>query len=56
MTELLLPAGGLQAGLAAFEGGADAVYLGFSRFSARKEAKNFSFEEFAKLTSVRARP
>jgi putative protease len=51
MTELLLPAGGLQAGLAAFEGGADAVYLGFSRFSARKEAKNFSFEEFAKLTS-----
>lgn len=51
MTELLLPAGSLQAGLAAFEGGADAVYLGFSRFSARKEAKNFSFEEFAKITA-----
>lgn len=47
MTELLLPAGSLQAGLAAFEGGADAVYLGFTSFSARKEAKNFSFEEYA---------
>jgi putative protease len=51
MSELLLPAGGLQAGLAAFEGGADAVYLGFSKFSARKEAKNFTFDEFAKISS-----
>lgn len=51
MTELLLPAGSMQAGLAAFEGGADAVYLGFTRLSARKEAKNFTFEEFRKITS-----
>jgi len=51
MTELLLPAGSLQAGLAAFEGGADAVYFGFSRFSARKEAKNFSYDDFGKITS-----
>lgn len=51
MSELLLPAGSMQAGLAAFEGGADAIYLGFNRFSARKEARNFSFEEFSRITS-----
>ncbi|MFA6845869.1 MAG: peptidase U32 family protein [Sphaerochaetaceae bacterium] len=49
MTELLLPAGGLQAGLAAFEGGADSIYLGLTQFSARKEAMNFTLEEFAKI-------
>ncbi|MDY6343392.1 MAG: peptidase U32 family protein [Sphaerochaetaceae bacterium] len=51
MTELLLPAGSMQAGLAAFEGGADAIYLGFTRFSARKEAKNFTFDEFRRITT-----
>ncbi len=51
MTELLLPAGSMQAGLAAFEGGADAIYLGFNRFSARKEAKNFTFDEFRRISS-----
>lgn len=51
MSDLLLPAGSMQAALAAFDGGADAVYFGFNRFSARKEAKNLSFDEYLKLTS-----
>ena len=49
MTELALPAGSLQAALHAFEGGADAVYLGLRQYSARKHATNFSFEELAQL-------
>ncbi len=47
--ELLLPAGSLDSGLAAFEGGADAVYLGFSGFSARKQARNFSREDYRRI-------
>jgi len=38
--ELLAPAGGLDAALAAFQYGADAVYLGLPRFSARADADN----------------
>ncbi len=49
MTELALPAGSLQSALAAFEHGADAVYLGLQQFSARKGAVNFSFSDLAKL-------
>jgi putative protease len=45
--ELLAPAGGPEAGLAAFEHGADAIYLGLQRFSARAEAENFSLDELA---------
>ncbi|WP_320129788.1 U32 family peptidase [uncultured Sphaerochaeta sp.] len=52
MTELALPAGSLQAALVAFNEGADAVYLGMRRFSARKEATNFNFEELSKLKQV----
>lgn len=52
MTELALPAGSLQAALVAFKEGADAVYLGMHRFSARKEAANFNFEDLAKLKQV----
>lgn len=40
--ELLAPAGGPEAGYAALQYGADAVYLGLSRFSARAEAENFT--------------
>ena len=47
MVELLAPAGGPEAGYAALSYGADAVYLGLPRFSARAEAVNFSPEEFA---------
>lgn len=41
-TELLAPAGDLDAAYAAFHHGADAIYLGLQRFSARAEAANFS--------------
>jgi putative protease len=44
--ELLLPAGSTEALYAAIEGGADAVYLGLDRFSARGRAKNFSHKAF----------
>lgn len=39
--ELLAPAGDIEAGYAALYYGADAVYLGLSRFSARATAVNF---------------
>jgi len=48
-TEILAPAGSLAAGVYAFEGGADAVYLGLSDFSARKFATNFSFDHLRRL-------
>lgn len=41
-TELLAPAGGPEAAFAALHYGADAIYLGLKRFSARAEADNFS--------------
>ena len=44
-----MPAGGFDAAIAAFEGGADAVYLGFRDFSARKQARNFDREEYRRL-------
>ena len=50
--EILAPAGSFEAAVAAFEGGADAVYLGLSDFSARKAAKNFSKEELRSLKTL----
>lgn len=47
LPELLAPAGSPDALAAAIEGGADAVYFGAVRFSARMRAKNFSEEELA---------
>lgn len=47
--EILSPAGNYQSAMAAFCGGADAVYLGGKSFSARMGADNFSNED---LTSV----
>lgn len=44
-TELLAPAGDIEAGYAAFYYGADAVYLGLPKFSARAEAINFTQTE-----------
>lgn len=52
MMELALPAGSLQAALQAFKEGADAVYLGMRRFSARKGATNFSFDDLAALRRI----
>ena len=45
-TELLAPAGGREALVAAVQSGADAVYMGFGAFNARRSARNFSDEEF----------
>ena len=50
--EILAPAGSFEAAVAAFKGGADAVYLGLNDFSARKAAKNFSREEFLSLKTL----
>src|SRR4029079_2210098 len=49
--ELLAPAGGLDAAFAAFHYGADAVYLGLKKFSARAEAENFTLEELDEVTA-----
>ena len=45
--ELLSPAGSPESLRAAVESGAGAVYLGWGDFNARRNAKNFSDEEFA---------
>ncbi|MEY8389054.1 DUF3656 domain-containing protein [Oscillospiraceae bacterium 38-13] len=45
--ELLAPAGSPEALRAAVDHGADAVYLGWGTFNARRGARNFSEEEFA---------
>ncbi len=49
--ELLAPAGGPDAAFAAFHYGADAIYLGLKKFSARAEAENFTLEEVAEITA-----
>jgi len=46
MLELLSPAGSPEAVVAAVQNGADAIYLGFGGFNARRGAKNFTEEEF----------
>ena len=51
MLELLAPAGSMEAVAAAVQNGADAVYLGYGDFNARRNAKNFSEEEFAAAVS-----
>lgn len=48
MKEILAPCGGYESLAAALNTGADAVYAGLRRFSARKNAENFSDEEFSK--------
>jgi putative protease len=49
--ELLAPAGGPDAAWAAFHFGADAIYLGLKKFSARAEAENFTLEEVDEVTA-----
>ena len=48
LMELLSPAGNLELALAAFDGGADAIYCGMSRFNARERAENFTPETMGK--------
>ncbi len=50
--EVLAPAGSLDHALWALEGGADAVYVGFQKFSARSHADNLSLDDMARLTAV----
>jgi collagenase-like PrtC family protease len=45
--ELVMPAGSMKALQSAIESGADAVYLGAKRFSARMPAENFTEEDIA---------
>ena len=47
MIELLSPAGSRASLEAAVQAGADAVDMGFGAFNARRNAKNFTDEEFA---------
>lgn len=49
--EILSPAGSPEALRAAVCAGADAVYLGFGQFNARRGAKNFTPDEFASAVS-----
>ena len=50
--ELLAPAGNLEAGVAAFHYGADAVYLGMRDFSARADADNFTLDDLSVLLGI----
>ena len=52
MAELLSPAGGWDSLVAAVQSGADAVYMGFGTYNARRSAKNFTEEEFAQAVTV----
>ena len=47
MLELLSPAGSMESVRAAVQNGADAIYMGYGDFNARRNAKNFTREEFA---------
>ena len=51
MLELLSPAGSMEALRAAVQNGADAVYLGYGEFNARRNAKNFTVEELQEAVS-----
>ena len=52
LPELLAPAGGLDAMLAAVAAGAEAVYAGLNSFNARVSAHGFTDEEFARGCAV----
>ena len=48
MLEILAPAGSPEGVIAAVQNGADAVYLGYSDFNARLDAKNFTRDELGR--------
>ncbi len=54
--ELLSPAGSFETALAAFQAGADAVYLGMNAFSARAEAVNFTPAQLRDLLAFTRQP
>ena len=49
MSEILAPAGGENSAVSAINAGADAIYLGLDKFSARSSAENFDAESFANI-------
>ncbi len=49
--ELLAPVGSFETFMAALDGGADAVYLGLKKFSARARAENFSLADLELLVA-----
>lgn len=49
MLELLAPAGNAECAETAIHNGANAIYLGYSAFSARQSADNFDEESFSKI-------
>ena len=51
MLELLSPAGSMDSLMAAVQNGADAVYMGYGDFNARRNAKNFTEADFASAVS-----
>ncbi|HBE04441.1 MAG TPA: hypothetical protein DC049_18475, partial [Spirochaetia bacterium] len=50
--EITAPAGSFDAAVKAFEAGAESVYFGLKRFSARSQAKNFSHDDFRRLSDL----
>lgn len=50
MPELLAPVGNFETFMAAIDAGADAVYLGLKKFSARARAENFTFLDLQLMT------
>lgn len=48
MLEILSPAGSPEGVIAAVQNGADAIYIGFGSYNARRNAKNFTVEEYRK--------
>jgi putative protease len=54
MPELLAPGGSFLSAHAAFDAGADGVYLGLKEFSARKAAANFSMEQLRRIRQLAA--
>ncbi len=52
MCEILAPAGDIKSAYAAINSGADAIYLGLVRFSARSSAENFDTDSFAAVARM----
>ncbi len=50
LPELLAPVGNFETFMAAIDAGADAVYLGLKKFSARARAENFTFSDLKLMT------
>ena len=50
--ELLAPAGNYESFILACKAGADAVYMGVSRFNARVMAQNFDEEKYIECIKV----